>query len=108
MAFNIESEIINNVGKLTLIGELDGGTAPLFKEKIEEVAQAKIEKLVLIMDQLEYMSSAGLRILVFAKQKMGSAVEIFLVGTQEMVNDTIEQTGLHHSFHLVESYDFDA
>lgn len=108
MAFNIESEIINNVGKLTLIGELDGGTAPLFKEKIEEVAQAKIEKLVLIMDQLEYMSSAGLRILVFAKQKMGTTVEIFLVGTQEMVNDTIEQTGLHHSFHLVESYDFGA
>lgn len=106
MSFNIESEIINNAAKLTLIGELDGGTAPLFKEKIEEVAQAEISKLVLMMDQLEYMSSAGLRILVFAKQKMGSGVEIFLVGTQEMVNDTIEQTGLHHSFHLVESYDF--
>ncbi|MBE9174522.1 anti-sigma factor antagonist [Synechocystis salina LEGE 06155] len=108
MAFNIESEIINNAAKLTLIGELDGGTAPLFKEKIEEIAQAEISKLVLMMDQLEYMSSAGLRILVFAKQKMGNGVEIFLVGTQEMVNDTIEQTGLHHSFHLVESYDFDS
>lgn len=108
MAFTIESEIINNAAKVTLIGELDGGTAPLFKEKIEEVAQAEIVKLVLMMDQLEYMSSAGLRVLVFAKQKMGNGVEIFLVGTQEMVNDTIEQTGLHHSFHLVESYDFDA
>ena len=108
MAFSIESEIINNSGKLTLIGELDGGTAPLFKEKVEEVAQAKIEKLVLMMDQLDYMSSAGLRILIFAKQKMGTDVDIFLVGTQEMVNDTIEQTGLHHSFHLVDSYDFDA
>lgn len=106
MAFSIESELINESAKVTLIGELDGGTAPLFKDKIEEVAQANIQKLFLIMDRLEYMSSAGLRILVFAKQKMGTKVEIFLVGTKEAVYSTIEQTGLHHSFHLVDSYDF--
>lgn len=37
MVFNIELEIINNVVKLILIGELDGGIVFLFKEKIEEV-----------------------------------------------------------------------
>ena len=108
MAFSIELETINGQAKLTLIGELDGGTAPLFKEKIESAAETNVTKLVLFMDQLEYMSSAGLRVLVFAKQKMGSGVEIFLVGTQEMVNDTIEQTGLHQSFHMVDSFVFTA
>lgn len=105
MAFTIDSEIINNIGKLTLVGELDGSTANIFKTKIEEIATAGVQRLVLIMNELEYMSSAGLRVLIFAKQKMGTGVDIYLVGVQEMVQETIEQTGLQHSVTMVESYE---
>ncbi len=108
MAFSIETEVLNDLAKITLIGELDGSTAPQFKETIEEVAKAQIQRLVLMMSELEYMSSAGLRVLVFAKQKMGAHVNIYIVGAQEMVQDTIDQTGLHQSFYIVESYEFSA
>lgn len=108
MAFSIEAEVIGDLAKLTLVGELDGGTAPLFKEKIEEIASGAIQRLILLMAELEYMSSAGLRVLVFTKQKMGPSVDIYIVGAQEMVQDTIDQTGLHQSFYLVETYEFES
>ncbi len=106
MAFSIDAEVIGDLAKITLVGELDGGTAPLFKEKIEELATAEIQRLVLMMSELEYMSSAGLRVLVFTKQKMGPSVNIYIVAPQEMVQDTIDQTGLHQSFYIVDTYDF--
>ncbi len=102
MAFNANVNIIDDTVEITLSGDLDGNTAPIFKEKIEAVARQNPHKLVLIMRELEYMSSAGLRVLIFAKQKMGSDVDIYVVGPQEMVVDILTKTGFHHSVFIVE------
>jgi anti-anti-sigma factor len=48
------------------------------------------------------MASAGLRVLIFAKQKMGTAAEILLVGAQEGVLQTIKLTGFHQSIVLLD------
>ena len=48
------------------------------------------------------MSSAGLRVLIFSKQKMGADVQIYVVRPQEMVLDTLEKTGFHHSVTIVD------
>ncbi len=105
MAFSAVLEVKNTTAKITLSGELDASTAPEFKEKIEEAATQDVNKLVLIMNDLEYMASAGLRMLIFSKQKMGADVEIYVVGAQEMVMDTIEKTGFHHSVTIVDTYE---
>ena len=97
MTFNANLEIKNAIAEIALSGELDANTAPTFKEKVEKALTADIQRLVLIMEDLEYMSSAGLRVLIFAKQKLGTAVDIYLVKPQAMVQDTIEKTGFHHS-----------
>ncbi|MGD0003472.1 MAG: anti-sigma factor antagonist [Anaerolineaceae bacterium] len=105
MAFSVTSKILKDgTAELSLFGELDGSVANEFKAAVEKAAAEKAKKLVLIMKDLEFMSSAGLRVLVFAKQKMGSDVDIYVIGAQEAVRDTIEMTGFHHSVIMQDEY----
>ena len=97
MTFQSNLEINNAIAKITLIGELDASTAPQFKEQVEKALTGDIQRLILDMQDLEYMASAGLRVLIFAKQKLGTAVDIYIIKPQEMVEETIEKTGFHHS-----------
>ncbi len=98
-------ETINNTAKIILSGELDGSNAQQFKSKIEEAVILKPSCLILLMKDLDYMASAGLRILIFAKQKMGKEVDIYIVDAQEIVLDTIKKTGFHHSVIIVDNED---
>lgn len=105
MAFNVTSETNNGIAKLTLTGELDAAAANDFKAAVEQVAASHPKRLVLMMSQLTYMASAGLRTLVFAKQKMGGAVDIYVIGVQDTVRETLEMTGFQHSVIMLEQYD---
>lgn len=105
MAFTSTIEFKGSHAHITLAGELDAASAGIFRKDIEAAAAAHSTRLVLFMSDLSYMASAGLRSLVFAKQKMGSGVDIYMVGVQESVFETIEMTGFHNSVILVESYD---
>lgn len=105
MAFDAKLEVNDKIAKITLTGELDASVANDFRTKIEEAAAASVTKLVLLLEGLEYMSSAGLRTLVFAKQKMGQGVKIFVVGATEAVSEPIRQTGFHYSVIMLDTYD---
>src|SRR5690348_6785670 len=107
MAFNSTIDIADNVARITLVGELDAGAAPAFRDQVEQAASAHVQRLVIFMADLTYMSSAGLRALIFAKQKMGAAAEIVLVGVRDSVQETLEMTGFHRSVEIVDAYDGD-
>jgi len=105
MAFSITSTILEDgTAELSLFGELDASVANEFKSAVEKAAADKAKRLVLNMKDLEFMSSAGLRVLVFAKQKMGTNVDIYVIGAQDAVRDTIEMTGFHHSVIMQDEY----
>ncbi len=98
MAFKVTSQMMQDgTAEISLTGELDASVANEFKAAVEKAATDRAKILVLNMKELEFMSSAGLRVLVFAKQKMGSDVDIYVIGAQQAVRDTIEMTGFHHS-----------
>ena len=104
MAFNATLQMDNGTAMITLAGELDAGVAQAFRDTIEQAAAQNASRLVLLMQELEYMSSAGLRVLVFAKQKMSSSVDIYVVGAQEYVVNTLEKVGLDNSLIIQETY----
>lgn len=104
MGFNISVEEGQGEATLKLSGELDAAAAPEFKEAIEKVAQEKPARLVLLMDELEFMASAGLRVLIFARQKMGPGVSLYVVGSRGPVLNTLKMSGFHHSVYLQETY----
>ena len=106
MALDISFQMLDKgIAKITLAGELDASTAPQFQKEVEKAAQQKARRLVLVVAALEYIASAGLRVLVFAKQKMGSSVDVYVVGAQEQVMETIRKTGLHNSVVSLKEYD---
>jgi anti-anti-sigma factor len=85
-------------------GELDAAAAPQFKEAVEKVAAAAPKRLVLFMDNLDFLASAGLRVLIFARQKMGSDVSIYIIGSKGPVTATLEMSGFSQSVFMQESY----
>ena len=95
----------NGVAKITLSGKLDAGNAGQFKDLIEEAAANDVKRIALLLEGLSFMASAGLRMLVFAKQKLGSSVDIYVISAQEQIVETIRMTGLDHSVIMLDTYD---
>lgn len=106
MAFSANLEMTDSkIAKLTLSGELDAASAGDLRTLIEEAASNGAVRLVFLMSELEYMASAGIRIIIFAKQKMGSEVDIYVIGAQETIVHTLTMTGLQYSVIMLDSYD---
>ena len=103
MAFDASLEMTSTgIAKIALSGDLDAASAPRFKEAVERAAEQNAKRLVLQMQGLEFMASAGLRVLIFAKQKMGRDVDVYIVCAREPIIETIRMTGFHHSVVLVD------
>jgi anti-anti-sigma factor len=105
MPFTADLSVISGVAKIVLSGELDASNAPIFQKQVESAAAENPKRLALVMSDLEYMASAGLRGLIFAKQKMGRNVELYVVGAQPQVMSVIKATGLDRSVIIMDSYD---
>ena len=77
---------------IQISGRLDTITAPAFEKSIhEDIADTK--KLILDMKNLEYISSAGLRVLLSAQKKMQKIGSMKLVNVCEEVMEVLEMTG---------------
>lgn len=87
-------EIKKNAKEMTIVvvGRLDTITAPVLEKTIGENVDC-IENLILDMHGLEYISSAGLRILLGAQKKMQKIGSMKLVGVCDEVMEILEMTG---------------
>lgn len=104
MAFSVRSEVADNgIAKIYVAGELDASSAPAFRSEIDSVAPNHPKRLVLVMNELTYMASAGLRVLIFARQKMDSDTEIYCVGVAPSILETLQMTGMNHSVTIVDT-----
>ena len=105
MSFTVNSSFDSGVATMTLAGRLDANTAQQFKEVIEMVAQHKPHTVALFVSELEYMASAGIRMLVFTKQKMGAATDVYMVGAIAQIVHTLEMTGVDKSVIFVDTFE---
>ena len=77
---------------IVIVGRLDTTTAPELDKTInEDITDAK--NLVLDFKALEYISSAGLRVLLGAQKKMQKFGSMKLVNVCEEVMEVFEMTG---------------
>ena len=80
-------------GEILLDGRLDANTAPEAEEVFEQLSE-RFERVVLNLSKLEYVSSAGLRIIkrlhISMSRKGG---ELVLKNVNRMVMEVFEMTG---------------
>ena len=77
---------------IEVVGRLDTITAPVLEQTIGENI-ATVQSLVLDLKGLEYISSAGLRVLLGAQKKMQKVGSMKLTGVCEDVMEVLEMTG---------------
>ena len=92
------------VAKVELCGRLDATNAPLLQEEFKKLIGQKIAHLVFLAKDLEYISSAGLRVMIFAKQKIGVDAHAYLIGAQEAVLSVIKMSGLDNFLTIQDTY----
>ena len=77
---------------IKIVGRLDTTTAPALDKTInEDIAGTK--NLVLDVKELEYISSAGLRVLLGAQKKMQKIGSMKVTNVREEVMEVFEMTG---------------
>lgn len=82
-----------------LDGRLDTITSPDLESKINE-ATPDADKLILDLANLEYISSAGLRVLLGAVQSMEGKGEMIVCNLSQSVKEVFELTGFSRLFNI--------
>lgn len=77
---------------LMLEGRLDTITAPILEAEISSIGQ-EVLLLQLSLHKLEYLSSAGLRVILTTHKKMAPPRSMVITGVNETIMEVFEITG---------------
>jgi anti-sigma B factor antagonist len=95
----------NNIVLLAVAGAIDGSTASELRAAIVNVTTPGC-KLLLDMQQISFMSSAGLRVmLLLHRQLQQGDSRVVLVGMREPIYDAMEATGFLKHFQTAADVD---
>lgn len=103
MALTINVEPQDSHVSLFLVGQVDTKSAPQLLETLTEIGLAELAELRIHAMELTFLSSAGLRALVFAKQKMPHTSRLILIGGSEDIKSTVIRTGLGSAVTIVDT-----
>jgi anti-sigma B factor antagonist len=99
---------VRSSGQATVVvvaGDIDSNSAPQAQEQILPLVQPAA-KIILDMSGVEYMSSAGLRMLLsMYRQVSRQNGGIVLVGLAEEIKDTMSVTGFLNFFTIRDTVD---
>ena len=89
---------LDDVHHVALVGDVDGKSAPEVLEAVLPLITPNA-KLLLDLGGVAYMSSAGLRILMFTFRQVGMQnAKLVLACVAEEIRDTMSITGFLHHF----------
>ena len=88
----IHKDLSDGTLMIALEGRLDTTTAPELEAELKENMD-KIQALVLDFSELEYISSAGLRVLLMAQKTMAEKDGLKVTGVSPLILEIFEVTG---------------
>lgn len=89
---NINKTVSDGRAKVVLEGRLDTTTAPALEKELKAFI-SQVTDLVFDFEKLEYISSAGLRILLSAQKTMNRQGSMKLVHVAPAIDEIFEVTG---------------
>jgi anti-anti-sigma factor len=100
-------EFVTSAGEnavITLKGKLDYATAGNLMDELRTLEGTGVKRIDFECADLEYISSAGIRAMVYSKQKISrnAPVDVYVHQASTMVQDVFTATGLKDYFTFVE------
>lgn len=90
--------VTEDAGEVNVVlkGRLDATVAPQLHSEMAKMEGTDIKKVTFDVKELEYIASAGLRVIIFTKQKLGADTQIFMKGVNQDVMQVLEMTGCNN------------
>jgi anti-anti-sigma factor len=101
MKLEIKSEVIEADPVLHLVGAIDSATSPNFLAAMEAALASKPPVLTLDFEHTTFLSSAGLRVIIIARQKMPS-LRLNLYKPSEAIVNTLKISGFYDSVYVLD------
>ena len=100
----IETRNIYDVLVVDMAGQLDTSTSGDASDQMVKIVQGDSKQIVLNLDGLEYVSSAGLRvILLSAKLLQAGRGELKICHANGIVKDVLETSGFNSLLHIYDT-----
>ena len=96
----VKKEKNGDVLTVSIEGRLDTTTAPELEAELKGALDG-IAELVLDVSAMDYISSAGLRVLLSAQKTMNRQGEMKVTGVSEMVMEIFDVTGFSSILNIV-------
>jgi anti-anti-sigma factor len=90
---NIEERATDGATVVRLSGRLDTGTAPRVQERLDTVVDGGADLVVVDLGGVDFMSSAGLRVLLATAKRLRPRGSLRLFGLNPTVRDVFEMSG---------------
>ncbi|MFL6414337.1 MAG: STAS domain-containing protein [Bryobacteraceae bacterium] len=102
---NLQTRQEGDIQIVEMEGSLDGKTAPEVREQLRPIL-AHAQKLILDLTKVDYLSSAGLRLLLLTYREVTAAHgKVVLLGVSREIQTVMSHTGFLSFFTLCDSFE---
>lgn len=90
----IRKTLTNGVLTLEIDGRIDTMTAPELDEELKQSVTKNVKSLILDFAKVEYMTSAGIRVIMSAEKVMAKQGQMKLIHVNNLINEIFDMMGL--------------
>ncbi len=96
----INTELIEDIHRISVVGEIDASSSIELDNAIKEAAKNH-RKILMDLQQLDYISSAGLGVFIsYLEDLKNQQIRLVVFGLQETVSEVFSILGLQHLMNI--------
>ena len=91
---DLDTRVDGHVATVSVRGEIDVATAPRLRETLHELVQGGATHIVLECQELAFLDSSGIGLLVATRKRLGEGGELVIDSPPSHVRKVLELTGV--------------